>query len=138
MTDLSFVPAAEYQRILEIPAAAAERTALFATCNRINTLYAIKRAGSGHIGSSFSSLDIVSWLLLNQLRRTPDGQHFQDVYYSSKGHDVPGLYATLIGLGLLPFEQLHALRQLDGFAGPSRYPYPPHRSQYRLPGHGHF
>jgi len=117
MTDLSFVPAAEYQRILEIPAAAAERTALFATCNRINTLYAIKRAGSGHIGSSFSSLDIVSWLLLNQLRRTPDGQHFQDVYYSSKGHDVPGLYATLIGLGLLPFEQLHALRQLDGLPG---------------------
>lgn len=117
MTDLFFVPAAEYQRILAIPGTDLDRTALFATCNRINTLYAIKRAGSGHIGSSFSSLDIVSWLLLNEVQRTPDGQHFQDVYFSSKGHDVPGLYATLIGLGLLPFDKLHALRQLGGLPG---------------------
>ncbi|PSN20265.1 transketolase [filamentous cyanobacterium CCP5] len=117
MTDLSFVSATEYQRILSISGSTVDRTALFATCNRINTLYAIKRAGSGHIGSSFSSLDIVSWLLLNELRRTPDGQKFQDVYFSSKGHDVPGLYATLIGLGLLPFEKLHALRQLGGLPG---------------------
>lgn len=117
MTALSFIPVEEYQRILAISASPQDRTALFATCNRINTLYAIKQAGSGHIGSSFSSLDIVSWLLLNELRRTDDGQEFQDVYFSSKGHDVPGLYATLVGLGLLPFEQIHALRQLGGLPG---------------------
>ena len=29
-----------------------------------------------------------------------------DIFFSSKGHDVPGLYAVLIGLGRLPFEQL--------------------------------
>lgn len=117
MTDLFFVPAAEYQRILNGPGTATARTALFATCNRINTLYAIKRAGSGHIGSSFSSLDIVSWLLLNELQRTPDGKQFQDIYFSSKGHDVPGLYATLVGLGFLAFDKLHVLRQLGGLPG---------------------
>ena len=33
---------------------------LFAQMARFNTLYMIARADSGHIGSSFSSLDLVS------------------------------------------------------------------------------
>ena len=89
---------------------AVERTAAFATLARLNTLYMIQNAGSGHIGTSFSSLDIVSWLYLEALGE-------QDIYFSSKGHDVPALYAVLIGLGRLPFEKLHQLRRLDGLPG---------------------
>lgn len=89
---------------------AVERTALFAQMARFNTLYMIARAGSGHIGSSFSSLDIVSWLYLNRLG--PD-----DRYFSSKGHDAPGLFCVLAAMGTVPFDWVHKLRRLDGFPG---------------------
>lgn len=112
MTELYYVPRQEFDRVRALAADAETRTALFATLCRLNTLYMIKRAGSGHIGSSFSSLDIVSWLMLNEL-----DEGAGDVYYSSKGHDVPGFYAVLTALGRLPFDKLHALRRLDGLPG---------------------
>jgi len=108
MTDLFFVPPSEFQRILNLNTS---RTELFAACCRLNTLYAIKKAGSGHIGSSFSSLDIVSWLFLNKLRLG------QDTYFSSKGHDVPGFYAVATALQLLDFNLIHQLRRLKGLPG---------------------
>ena len=111
MIDLQFVPQAEFKRIKTLNLSPEVWTELFALCCRINALYTIKRAGSGHIGSSFSSLDIVSWLFLNELRLP------QDIYYSSKGHDSPGLYAVLIGMGLLEGDRLHTLRRLDGLPG---------------------
>jgi transketolase len=110
MPDLHYVPAKEFERLRRLPMKPTDRAALFATCCRINALYMITQAGSGHIGSSFSSLDIVSWLYLNELQ--PD-----DLYFSSKGHDAPGLYAVLLGLGLIPFEQIHRLRRLGGLPG---------------------
>jgi transketolase len=110
MPDLHYVPPKEFERLRRLPMKPSDRAALFATCCRINALYMIAQAGSGHIGSSFSSLDIVSWLYLNELQ--PD-----DLYFSSKGHDAPGLYAVLLGLGLIPFEQIHRLRRLGGLPG---------------------
>ena len=110
MPDLHYVPPKEFERLRRLPLKPMDRAALFATCCRINALYMIAQAGSGHIGSSFSSLDIVSWLYLNELQ--PD-----DLYFSSKGHDAPGLYAVLLGLGLIPFEQIHRLRRLPGLPG---------------------
>jgi transketolase len=82
----------------------------FADACRINVLYMVARAGSGHLGTSFSSLDIVSWLHLHVLREG-------DRYFSSKGHDAPALYAVLIGLGRLDFDLLHRLRRLGGLPG---------------------
>lgn len=35
---------------------------ILADCNRLNILYAIARAGSGHLGTCFSSIDIMTWL----------------------------------------------------------------------------
>ncbi|MFE9402169.1 transketolase C-terminal domain-containing protein [Streptomyces sp. NPDC006530] len=93
----------------------ADRTRAFAALTRISTLYMVTRAGSGHLGSSFSACDIVSHLLLNELS-DPFEEH-GDVYFSSKGHDVPSLYAALIGLGRLPEEQVHQLRRLGGLPG---------------------
>jgi len=83
---------------------------LFATLARINALYMIASAGSGHIGSTFSCMDVLSWLYLNEMAP-------QDAYFSSKGHDVPALYSVLIGLGRLDFELVHQLRRLNGLPG---------------------
>jgi transketolase len=108
---LYYVPKSEFERVRTLnEGSAAERTRIFADMCRLNTLYMIARAGSGHVGSSFSSLDVVSWLYLNELKN-------DDLYFSSKGHDAPGLYAVLIALGRLPFEKLHALRRLGGLPG---------------------
>ena len=67
---------------------------------RLNALVAVKRAGSGHLGSSFSAMDIVAFLLFEELNTARLGWSHpdQDVYFSSKGHDVPGLYAALYAL----------------------------------------
>jgi len=93
-------------------------TALFADMCRVNTLYSIMRAGSGHIGSSFSSLDLVSWIYRHELGDDgPDGPRPPGTYFSSKGHDAPGLYAALIALGIIDFDKLHALRRLGGLPG---------------------
>ncbi|MEU5523794.1 transketolase C-terminal domain-containing protein [Streptomyces sp. NPDC047860] len=109
------VPTAEFERVLAGIGAAPDRTRAFAALTRINTLYMITRAGSGHLGSSFSACDIVCRLLLDELS-DPFEEH-GDVYFSSKGHDVPSLYAALIGLGQLPEEQVHRLRRLGGLPG---------------------
>jgi len=87
-----------------------ERAAAFGDACRLNALYMIERAGSGHPGTTFSSLDIVAWLHLEVLGEG-------DRYFSSKGHDVPGLYAVLTALGRLDFDLIHQLRRLDGLPG---------------------
>lgn len=87
-----------------------QKTRLFAELARFNTLYMVAKAGSGHLGSSFSSLDILSWLYLNVLKP-------EDRFFSSKGHDSPGLYAVQTALGILPFEKIHTLRRLGGLPG---------------------
>jgi transketolase len=120
MTDLLYAPASELARVRQLPIPVTARAEIFAAVARINTLYMIARAGSGHIGTSFSSLDVVSWLFLEELR-LPDDRNDEsaprDVYFSSKGHDVPALYSVLIGLGRLDFELLHQLRRLGGLPG---------------------
>ena len=117
MTELVYVPAAELERIRALQLDPVERAAIFAAACRINALYMIGKAGSGHLGTTFSSMDIVSWLHLEELRLADEHQPPIDRYFSSKGHDVPALYAILIGLGRLPFEKLDTLRRLNGLPG---------------------
>lgn len=107
---LSFVPLSEIKRLRQTITDPIQQTHVLATVFRINTLYMIAQAGSGHIGSSFSAMDMVTWLHLNELGT--DG-----VYFSSKGHDAPGLYSILLGLEKLPFEKIHTLRRLGGLPG---------------------
>src|SRR4051795_8617750 len=105
--ELQFVPAAEFERLLAAPLSAVDRARAFAALARINVLYMIAGAWSGHIGTSFSSLEIMSWLFLNEMRDLDKGQDACDIFFSSKGHDAPALYAVLIGLGLLDEDRLH-------------------------------
>lgn len=92
---------------------------LIAKMNRLNTLFAVKRAGSGHLGSSFSAMDIVNFLYFKHLNLKDVGfdSEDRDIYFSSKGHDVPGQYATLYSLGVVPEEKLLKLRRLGGLDG---------------------
>jgi transketolase len=64
-------------------------------------------------------MDIVSTLYLRELNISDDPKEIYDtdIYFSSKGHDVPGLYSILIALEFLPFDQLHMLRRLHGLPG---------------------
>lgn len=111
MMDLFYVPLDEIKKIRGEISDPFLRTEILADIFRINTLYMIKLAGSGHIGTSFSAMDIASWLWLEEMKNP------FDIYFSSKGHDVPGLYSILIGLEKIPFDLLHKLRRLDGLPG---------------------
>jgi transketolase len=98
---------------------AADDLALIADMCRANALVAVKRAGSGHLGSSFSALDIVVNLLWRELNVARVGwdDADRDIFFSSKGHDVPGLYAALNALGVIPTDRLLRLRRLGGLDG---------------------
>jgi transketolase len=111
---LYFVGRPEFDRVLRLNAPDTEKAALFADLARLNTLYMIARAGSGHIGSSFSTMDMAAWLHLYEMDRTGETP---DLYFSSKGHDAPGLYAILTALGVQDFELIHKFRRLGGLPG---------------------
>jgi transketolase len=110
--ELYFIKRSEFERIRRLNAARADVTALFADMARLNALYMIATAGSGHIGSSFSSMDVFSHLQLNEI-----DQSRGEVFFSSKGHDAPGLYAIMMAVGLLDEGLIHSLRRLDGLPG---------------------
>jgi len=119
MPELRLVPKPELDRLRAADVDPDARLALLADACRLNALVAVKRAGSGHLGSTFSALDVVTHLLFEELdvaRRGFDDPD-RDVFFSSKGHDVPGLYAALFALGVVPRERLLRLRRLGGLDG---------------------
>ncbi|MBU1091771.1 transketolase [Patescibacteria group bacterium] len=108
MKNLYFVPLDEINNIRTENLDPIKKAKILSDIFRINTLYMITKAGSGHIGTSFSSMDIATWLWLNE-------SNF--IYFSSKGHDVPALYSILLGLEKLDFEMIHKFRRLGGLPG---------------------
>ena len=109
----------EFDRVRESNIEWAKKTQLIADMCRFNTLVAVKKAGSGHLGSSLSAADIATYLYLHELNVLEKGMDSadRDIYFSSKGHDVPGLYSLFYALGILPEEKLLGLRRLGGVDG---------------------
>jgi len=117
MTNLKYLAPESFSDVVALDAPMRQRAALFADMCRLNTLYMIKCAGSGHIGTSFSALDIISFLYLTRTMGDARSTGEHDLFFSSKGHDVPGHYSVMIALGLLHFDLVHQLRQIDGLPG---------------------
>jgi len=119
LPELHLIPQAEFERLRAADVDRDAALALLADMCRANALVAVKRAGSGHLGSSFSALDIVVHLLVEELNTAELGwdNPERDVFFSSKGHDVPGLYAALHALGVISTERLLRLRRLGGLDG---------------------
>jgi transketolase len=119
MPQLPFYPKSEYDHIVNHVNDGFAHLPLISDMCRLNTLSEIKKAGSGHIGTSFSAMDIVVHLyykVLNVVEVGTDSPD-RDIYFSSKGHDAPGLYAVLHSVGILSMEQLQKLRRLGGLDG---------------------
>jgi len=114
--ELSFVPLDAIRRLRTVGDPIA-RAALLADVCRLNTLYMIMNAGSGHIGSSFSAMDLIAWLWTDCLTDANSHGKDSDIYFSSKGHDAPALYALLIALEKLDFDLVHKLRRFGGLPG---------------------
>jgi transketolase len=116
---IRLIPNTEFRRVRDAVASRNARLGLVADMCRANALAAVKRAGSGHLGSSFSAMDIAVWLYyerMNTLRAGFDNPG-RDVYFSSKGHDVPGLYAVFHSAGVITGEKLMQLRRYKGLDG---------------------
>jgi transketolase len=119
MLEIKLIPEAEFQRIRNADIDRYAKLSLIADMCRANALATVKRAGSGHLGSSFSCLDIVTYLYYAEMNFTEVGADHgdRDIFFSSKGHDVPGHYAVLYSLGIVPEDQFTHLRRLEGTHG---------------------
>ena len=115
MSAYSFIPLAEIRRVRAAAKGLARAEAL-ADVFRLNALYMIARAGSGHVGTSFSAIDAMTYLWSEVLER-PNERGGADTFFSSKGHDAPALYAVLTGFEKFDFEMIHSLRRLGGLPG---------------------
>jgi transketolase len=119
MLEIKLIPFVEFQRIRKTSIDKYDKLSLLADMCRLNALSSVKLAGSGHLGSSFSAIDILAILYfyeMNILEVGIDSPH-RDIYFSSKGHDCPGQYSVLVATGILPFEKLFKLRRLGGLDG---------------------
>lgn len=119
MLKISFVPKNEFDRILNSDIDRFEKLQIISDMCRLNAFSAVKKAGSGHLGSSFSAMDIVVTLYfseMNTVKAEINNPH-RDVYFSSKGHDCPGQYSVLVAAGILSFAKLLKLRRLGGLDG---------------------
>src|SRR3989344_1666085 len=112
---LSFVSNREINRIRNDIKDRFELAKVLVDLFRLNTLSMIMAAGSGHVGTSFSCMDILVWLFTNVMKNPNESGG--DIFFSSKGHDVPALYSLLIGLGKLDEDYLHKFRRLGGLPG---------------------
>ena len=74
----------------------------------------VYRAGSGHIGGSFSAAEILAVLYFHEMRIDPARPRWQerDRFVLSKGHATPVYYAALAHRGFFPMETLEGFRKL--------------------------
>ena len=119
MIEIRLIPEKEFNRVRAANIDKYAKLKIMADMCRANAIATVKRAGSGHLGSSFSSLDIVASLYFAEMNIAEVGVSHpdRDIYFSSKGHDAPGHYAVLYAMGLISEAQFINLRRHDGTHG---------------------
>lgn len=80
---------------------------------RRHVITMLAKAGSGHPGSSLSTVDLLVALFYSKLRHNPRQPAWpdRDRFVMSKGHACPALYATLAETGYFGIDKLDTLRQ---------------------------
>jgi len=80
---------------------------------RRHVIRMLAKAGSGHPGSSLSTVDLLVTLFYNKLRHNPQQPAWpdRDRFVMSKGHGCPALYAVLAEMGYFGIDKLDTLRQ---------------------------
>ena len=80
---------------------------------RSHVVRMLVKAGSGHPGSSLSTVDLMVALFYSKLRYNPQQPAWpdRDRFVLSKGHGCPALYAVLAEKGYFAVEKLDTLRQ---------------------------
>jgi transketolase len=93
-----------------------KQLALTADRARLLGLDMVYTAASGHLGGSFSAMDLLTVLYQNVMNIDPaDPQKAdRDRFVLSKGHCTPALYPTLALRGFFPVEELKQFRSIDG------------------------
>ena len=81
---------------------------------RVEVLNMIYEAQTGHLGGSFSAVEILTVLYYHILRRNSkdSSSDIEDRFILSKGHAAPILYAILADLEYFPREELRRFRQI--------------------------
>jgi transketolase len=117
--NIAFIPHKEFKRLQNSNIEKFEKLKVLSDMCRLNALSAVKLAGSGHLGSSFSSMDIFVFLYFSELNTIKLGikNAKRDIFFSSKGHDCPGQYSVLFAAGIIDFEMLCRLRRIGGLYG---------------------
>ena len=99
---LSLIPFEEFQRVRNSVEDSNLRLTLLADMCRANAMTAVKKAGSGHLGSSFSSLDIVARLYFAEMNVVeaglddPDRIVFEERLGDHSANELPGIDAVAI------------------------------------------
>lgn len=80
---------------------------------RIDILKAINSVGTGHPGSSLSTIELLTTLYFEFMHINPEKPDAsdRDRFIMSKGHGAPGLYGTLAHRGYFDIKELATLRQ---------------------------
>ncbi len=79
------------------------------------TLECIASLGSGHIGGSYSIVDVLTVLYYNEMNIDPKNPKMEgrDKLVVSKGHAGPAVYATLAHVGYFPKSELLTLNKIN-------------------------
>jgi transketolase len=117
--EIFFIPFREIAKITNSKINDYVKAELLALISRLNTVAIIKKAGSGHIGTCLSAIDIFVWVKFFQFKinNRDINKKFRNIFFSSKGHDVPALYSVLYALGIISFNKILKLRKIGGLDG---------------------
>ena len=92
--EIFFVPYKEVKKIINLKLNDYSKAEFLALIHRLNTIAIIKKAGSGHMGTSLSAVDIFIWIKFFKYKTDKKNikKNSRNIFFSSKGHDVPALY----------------------------------------------